>query len=135
MSNIYRIKTKLVKLRSARKMTLSTNNVVYWPPVRAVWLNDEVAEIQPWSVTTLNLVSIAYCYIEIFISPLSVPLTVSLPSEGDSASCPVRKHCSSPLHAVSSAHLGVPNLCPSIPIPHRLSTGSSTHAKQWLRPM
>ena len=62
----------------------------------------------------------------LFLSPLSAPSTVRLPSDGYSASWPVRLHRQSRLHTGSSSHLGAPHLRPIIPIPRRLSTRSST---------
>ena len=43
--------------------------VVNWPPVIAAWPNHEVVDFLYRSVTTLNLVSVAYCYVAIIPVP------------------------------------------------------------------
>ena len=41
----------------------------YWPPVREVCLNYEVVDFQPWTLTTPDLGSVAYCCVAYLLDP------------------------------------------------------------------
>ena len=63
---------------------------VYRPPVHVMWPNNEVVEFQPQSVTTKNLDYVIIVTKLLLPPPLSAPLAVIIPSEGDYASFPQR---------------------------------------------
>ena len=93
--------------------------VFYRTSVYAVWPNYEVVEFQTRLVTALNIGSVAYCYVVIYLYPLPNPPAVRIPSKGESTYFPVRQLCPSCLCTISSTQLGVPRLFPRITLPHR----------------
>ena len=67
----------------------------YWPPVREVCHNYEVVEFQPWTLTTPDLGSIAYCYIAYLLDPphpLLLPSDISPPPQSSFACLRHRHH-------------------------------------------
>ena len=116
----------------------------YWPPVREVCPNYEVAEFQPWTSTTLDLGSVANCYIHLLKPPRPPLLTykVLYPQQSSSILTPhriIRPHgrplslshqtnktpspyLTSPVTTItrlflSSLYLTTPDIFPSTPIP------------------
>ena len=92
------------------------------PPVFEVCPNHEVTK--PWTGTSPDLGSVAYCYVAIlYAPPCIIYLATQCPPKGSTKSCP-----SSPAITghpvctctVSSTHPGVPCLRPSIPKSLRL---------------
>ena len=83
----------------------------YWPPVHEVCPNYEVVEVQPLTLTTPDIGSIAFYYIAFaldLLHPLLLPSDIYLPS----------RRLLTCLHTGSSAYLGVTCLYPSIPENH-----------------
>ena len=86
------------------------------PPVYEVCPNHEVTK--PWTGTSTDLGSVAYSYVAILYAPLHLLyLAAQFPPKGANRSCPSSHHIFSlPVcnRTGSSAHLGVPYLCPRI---------------------
>ena len=80
-------------------------DVVYWPPYHAVWPNHEVVELQPWSVTTLILGSVSYCYEGIIPVPPVLPYRhyTSLQGRVLFLTCPPTPFVA-PLHSIVRPH-------------------------------
>ena len=110
-------------------MTNSECCCFYWPPVCEVNKNYEVVESQPHTLTTLDLGSVAYCYVAYLLEPthtLILPSNVPPPKLLSSALippgiiCPPGRHPSLSHHTKKIARLSLtrhfqrltPPICP-----------------------
>ena len=59
--------------------------VCYWPPVHEVCPNYEVVVFQPWKLTTLDLGSVAYCYIAYLLNPPHLLFLTSYVRQGEAS--------------------------------------------------
>ena len=129
--NLYRFRPPLIESiwcfctlvwRKLQVNTIRLNGVCpYWPPSRVVFPNHEVVVLKTWTGNTPLLGSITYCCVANYLSHPAPPTcrAARFPSWGGVRLLTVvpYRHFPSSLHTGSSAHLGIPYLCPIIPKP------------------